>query len=149
MTAGFCFVKIKPTRLVGYETIMKISKKAQYGLTAMVHLAGSKKNKKAISIRQISNIEGVPFEFLSKIFSSLEKGKLVTARHGANGGYSLAKSPDKIAIVNIIKLLEDINTVNCSRCIRSKKCLAKNVWNKIDRAVNKTLESITLKSLIA
>jgi len=126
---------------------MKISKRAEYGLTAMVHLAKSK-SKKAVSIRQISNIEGVPFEFLSKIFSSLEKGKLVVAQHGANGGYSLAKSPDKIAIVDIIELLEDINTVNCSQCARSKKCLAKNVWSKIDKAVNKTLKSITLKSLI-
>ena len=67
---------------------MKISKRAEYGLTAMVHLArnasrsdasGLAKNKsnKEISIREISNIEGVPFEFLSKIFSELEKVKLV------------------------------------------------------------------------
>jgi len=126
---------------------MKISKKAEYGLTAMVHLAKLKSDK-AVSIRQISNIEGVPFEFLSKIFSNLEKGKLVISRHGANGGYSLAKKPNKIAIVDIIELLEDINTVNCSQCIRSKKCLAKNVWNKIDKAVNKTLSSITLADLI-
>lgn len=131
---------------------MKISKKAEYGLTAMVHLAKNPgragKNNKAISIRQISNIEGVPFEFLSKIFSSLEKGKLVVSRHGANGGYSLAKSPRKIAIVDIIKLLEDINTVNCSHCLLSKKCLAKSVWSKIDKAVNKTLSGITLADLI-
>lgn len=113
----------------------------------MVHLAKNKSNK-AVSIRQISNIEGVPFEFLSKIFSSLEKGKLVTARHGANGGYSLAKSPDKIAVADIIKLLENIKTVNCQACIRSKKCLAKNVWGKIDRAVNETLEKIKLSALI-
>ena len=126
---------------------MKISKKAEYGLTAMVHLARNK-NKKAVSIRQISNIEGVPFEFLSKIFCTLEKGKLVVGRHGANGGYSLVKSPDKIAIINIIELLENVNTVNCSGCIRSKKCLAKNVWNKINMAVNKTLSSITLAALI-
>ena len=126
---------------------MKISKKAEYGLTAMVHIAKSR-SKKAISIRQISNIEGVPFEFLSKIFSSLEKGKLVIASHGANGGYSLAKSPDKIAIVDIIGLLESMNTVNCSQCLRSKKCLAKSVWGKIDMAISKTLKSITLAELI-
>ena len=126
---------------------MKISKKAEYGLTAMVHLAKGKSNK-AVSIRQISNIEGVPFEFLSKIFCSLEKGKLVVGRHGANGGYSLAKKPAQIAIVDIIELLEDINTVNCSLCARSKKCLAKNVWNKIDKAINKTLSGITLADLI-
>ncbi len=133
---------------------MKISKKAEYGLTAMVHLAKNPPHKKnrnsngAVSIRQISNIEGVPFEFLSKIFSSLEKGKLVVSHHGANGGYALAKSPTKIAVADVIKLLEDINTVDCTGCLRSKKCLAKNVWSKIDLALNKTLNSITLASLI-
>lgn len=126
---------------------MKISKKAEYGLTAMVHLAKGK-SKKAVSIRQISNIEGVPFEFLSKIFCNLEKGKLVVGTHGANGGYSLAKGPDKIAIIDIIKLLEDINTVNCRQCLRAKKCLAKSVWSKIDTAINKTLSGITLADLI-
>ena len=114
----------------------------------MVHLAKNKNNK-AISIRQISNIEGVPFEFLSKIFSSLEKGKLVVATHGANGGYSLAKKPNKIVVADIIKLLENIKTVDCQMCARSKKCLAKNVWSKIDNAVNKTLNSITLEKLIS
>ena len=133
---------------------MKISKKAEYGLTAMVHLAKSLlaqagKSNKAVSIRQISNIEGVPFEFLSKIFSNLEKGKLVVGHHGANGGYSLAKNPGKIAIIDIIELLEDINTVNCRLCARAKKCLAKNVWSKIDLAIIKTLKSITLKDLIS
>ena len=133
---------------------MKISKKAEYGLTAMVHLAKNLprskagKSNKAVSIRQISNIEGVPFEFLSKIFSSLEKGKLVTARHGANGGYSLAKNPNKIAIIDIIGLLENINTVNCGQCLRAKKCLAKSVWSKIDLAIVRTLKSITLKDLL-
>jgi Rrf2 family protein len=127
---------------------MKISKRAEYGLTAMVHLARNK-NKKAVSIRQISNIEGVPFEFLSKLFSSLEKGKLVVSSYGANGGYILARKPEKITVIDIIKLLEDIKTVNCSGCLRSKKCLAKNVWSEIDKAVNKTLSSITLKSLIS
>lgn len=126
---------------------MKISKKAEYGLTAMVHLARNKNNK-AVSIRQISNIEGVPFEFLSKIFSRLERGKLVVSQHGANGGYSLAKSPDKIAVIDIIEVLEGVNTVNCSQCIMSKKCLAKNVWKKIDNSISKTLKSITLKSLL-
>ncbi len=126
---------------------MKISKRAEYGLTAMVHLTRSKKNK-AVSIRQISNIEGVPFAFLSKIFMDLEKGKLVSASYGANGGYILARKPEKISVMDIVKLLENMNTVNCGACVKSKKCLTKNVWGRVDQAVNKTLCSITLADLI-
>lgn len=126
---------------------MKVSKRAQYGLTAMVHLARNK-TKKAISIRQISNIEKAPFEFLSKIFVDLEKNGLVSSRHGANGGYVLAKLPEKITVMDIVGLLEDVNAVNCEFCPKLKKCLTKNVWVRVDEAVSKTLDSITLKDLV-
>lgn len=131
---------------------MKVSKKAQYALTAMLHLAKNygrtAKKEKAVSIREISNIEKVPFEFLGKIFSDLEKAKLVKARHGMNGGYVLAKNPNKITAMDVVGLLENINTVNCRFCAKSKKCLTKNVWGRVDRAIGKTLDSITLIDLI-
>ena len=62
---------------------MKVLKKAEYGLRAMIHLSKNH-NKKIISIREISNGEGIPFEFLGKIFLDLEKAKLVKARHGVD-----------------------------------------------------------------
>lgn len=136
---------------------MKISKKAQYALTAMVYLArnasrssasGLTKNKKVLSVREISNIEGVPFEFLSKIFSDLEKAKLVKAKYGANGGYVLAKNPNKITAKDIVGLLDNINAVDCRFCSKLKKCHTKSVWGKVDQAVTKTLASITLSDLI-
>jgi len=127
---------------------MKISRKAEYGLTAMVHLAKNK-NKRAISIREISHIEGVPFEFLSKIFSGLEKANLVTAKHGANGGYYLAKDYKKITAKDIVEVLENTtSSVDCTFCRKSKNCLTKNVWRKIDIAIEKTLKDITLADLI-
>lgn len=135
---------------------MKISKKAQYALTAMVHLARKKAQKvaglgrgrNAVSIREISNIEKVPFEFLSKIFSVLEKAGLVRAIYGSNGGYVLAKSPGKISAMDIVQLLEKVNTVDCRLCAKSRKCLTKSVWGRVDLAVNKTLSSITLADLV-
>ena len=133
---------------------MKISKRAQYGLTAMVHLArnekakNSKQRRKAVSVRELSNIEVVPYAFLSKIFSTLEKAKLVESKYGANGGYILTKNPDKITVIDIVGLLENINTVDCRLCGKSKKCLTKNVWGKVDMAIGKTLGSITLADLI-
>lgn len=133
---------------------MKISKKAQYGLTAMVHLAQNHayrqagKNKKAVSIRQISNIERVPFAFLNQIFSHLEKAGLVRGKHGANGGYFLEKSAGKISVLDVVGILEDINTVKCGLCPKSKKCLTKTVWRKVDRAIDKTLSSIKLEDLV-
>lgn len=133
-------------REVNVNFNMKISKRAEYGLMAMTHLA---KNKKVISIREISNIEGMPFEFLSKIFAKLESVKLVKAKHGANGGYVLAKTANKISVNDIISALEgNKKTVDCACCQMKNNCSAKNVWIKVELALNKTLKSITLKNLI-
>jgi len=127
---------------------MKISKKAEYGLRAMIHLAKNK-NKHAISIREISNIEGVPFEFLAKIFAVLEKVNLVTAKHGANGGYYLAKTASAITASDVVDALEEkVTPTNCVLCGKNKKCASKNVWTKVDLAINKTLSSIKLSSLV-
>lgn len=126
---------------------MKISKKAEYGLRAMVHLAKNK-DKQAVSIREMSNIEGMPFEFLSKIFADLEKAKLVKAKHGANGGYILAGSLGKISAKDIVNILEGTSLVNCALCGKAKKCLSKNVWAKVELALQKSLGQITLADLI-
>jgi Rrf2 family protein len=127
---------------------MKISKRAEYGLTAMVHLARGKTNK-SVSIRQISNIEGLPFEFLAKIFSVLEKAKLIKAKYGANGGYILTKASNKISVNDVVSALEgNKKTVNCAFCQRKNKCSTKNVWAKLEISLTKTLEQVKLSDLI-
>jgi len=127
---------------------MQISKKSQYGLRAMVYL--SKKNgKEFFSLKDISEKEGIPFDFLEKIMSELEKKKLVKAKKGIQGGYILAKKPQKITAKDIVSSLENTTAVDCSFCGKSKKCLSRNVWKKVDIAIDKTLKSITLKDLVS
>jgi len=127
--------------------MFKVSKKSQYGLRAMVYLA-KKDSKDFFSLKDISEKENIPFDFLEKIMSELEKMKLVKAKKGILGGYVLAKKPEKITAKDIVSALENTTAVDCSFCGKSKKCSAKNVWRKIDAAINKTLKSITLANLI-
>ena len=49
-------------------------------------------------------------------------------------------------IVDVLEGKEEV--VDCSSCGKSKKCLTKNVWKKIDDSISKTLQSITLADLI-
>jgi Rrf2 family protein len=129
--------------------MIKISKRAQYGLRAMVFLAKEYKSGKVFSINKISEKEEIPFEFLEKIISQLEKSKMVIGKKGVQGGYILSKDPKKINANDIVSILEDNQKpVDCSCCGRSKECLTKNVWARVETALNKTLESITLATLI-
>jgi len=115
----------------------------------MVCLAKHYKSKQVCPTKKISEIEGIPFDFLEKIISCLEKAKLVKGKKGVKGGYTLSTIPRKISVGDIVSVLEENKKpVNCAFCSRLKKCSAKNVWAKLDTALNKTLDSITLKDLI-
>lgn len=130
---------------------MKFSTKSQYGLRAMIFLA---KNKgKFFSSREIARAEKIPFEYLEKILSKLEKAGLVVAKKGSKGGYFLAKDPKKITIGQITKALQErLDLVKClsekSYCPLLKKCLAKKFWQRLKKSINLALNSITLASLI-
>ena len=128
---------------------MRISTKSQYGLRAMVYLA--KQKEKICSLKEISKKEGIPFDYLEKIFSKLKKSGLVKAKKGVGGGYFLTKKPKKIRIGEIIKALEgNLVLVNCLGyfCPREKKCLSKKFWQKLNNSINLTFNSITLAELI-
>lgn len=148
MTWLLDIAKIKPTKLVGF--CMKISKKTQYGLRAMVYLA--KFPGKIYPLKQISKAEAISLDFLEKILSKLEKASLVKSKKGVRGGYFLARKPSKIRIGEIIRVLEkEITLVKCVKyfCPREKKCLTKNFWKKIQNALISKLNSITLADLIS
>lgn len=115
----------------------------------MVQLAKNYKAKQICSTREISKKEGISFDFLEKIISQLEKAKLVKGKKGIGGGYVLSRLPSRINVSDIVSVLEENKKpVDCIFCKRSKKCSAKNVWSKLEKALNKTLKSITLKDLI-
>ena len=129
--------------------MLKISKRAQYGLRAMICLSKSYKEGQVLSIKTISEREGIPFDFLEKIILQLEKAKLVRGKKGVRGGYILLRSPKKISANDVVSALEENRkTVDCTLCTRKRKCLTKNVWLKVEMALNKTLEAITLENLI-
>ena len=135
---------------------MRVSKKSQYGLRAMVYLAsvfGKKDNIR--SLKEISQKENISFDYLEKIISQLEKKGLVRSKRGIRGGYSLKRSPQKISVGEIIGTLEStMFPVKCLakekryNCPRKKTCKTVNVWRKVQEVLNSTLNSITLADLL-
>jgi Rrf2 family cysteine metabolism transcriptional repressor len=128
--------------------MFKVSKKTEYGLRAMIYLARQKKNE-VRSIKDISRKEGISFDFLEKIISQLQSAGILKSKKGIQGGYCLAKPSKSITVAEIAQALEGkISPVSCSLCRKSKKCLSKNVWDKVKEALFKTLDSITLSDLV-
>ena len=127
---------------------MKISKKSQYGLRAMVYLAKHSSEDKVCPIKEISEKENIPFDYLEKIVSELEKADLVKAKKGVRGGYFLAKEPENITSGEIVRVLESTVPVSCAGCQMARICSTKNVWDKVQDSLDSTLDSMTLADLI-
>jgi len=127
---------------------MRISKKAEYGLRAMVYLAKNAAPKNPCSLKEISQEEEIPFDFLEKIMAELEKAKLVKAKKGVKGGYFLIKNPQKITVADIFIILGDVSVlVGCVGCPRSRLCSTKEVWQEAQQSLDSAF-SVTLANLI-
>jgi len=130
---------------------MKISTKVQYGLRAMAYLAQNSIDNKAVSVREIAIREKMPADYLEKIFAKLLKAKVLAAKKGVRGGYIMARSAGEIRISEIFNAIENpVTKVKCidGNCSRQDDCLTKNLWCKMQAAVNDFLESVTLEDLI-
>ena len=127
---------------------MQVSKKAQYGIRAMVYLAKNSSKDKVCPIKEISGKEGIPFDFLEKIVSELEKAGLVKAKRGSHGGYFLSKKANKITAKEIVETLESTVPVGCAGCAKIEACSAKNLWDEVQDSLEDTLSSKTLEDLI-
>jgi Rrf2 family protein len=129
---------------------MKISTKSRYGIRAIAFIT---KEKRCCSVREISQKEHIPFEYLEKIFSKLKKAELVNVKRGVNGGYTLSRDPKDISVGQVVQALDGkFIPVQCTdgqfKCPQSCGCLAQKMWHKIQSAFISTLDSISLSSLI-
>lgn len=130
---------------------MKISRKSQYGLRAMVYLANT--GKGFCSLREMSEKEEISFSYLEKICSTLEKANLMKSRKGAQGGYSLARLPKEIRVGDILRALEGkMVLVECvgskGSCYREGRCESFYMWKKLQESIEKTIDSVTLQDLM-
>ena len=131
--------------------MLYLSTTTEYGLNLLIALA---KAQSRISLKEVANKTGMPYRFLTKIAKPLIVAKLIKAKEGKNGGYSLSREPGKIRLKYILDSLDE--PLSIAICLSAKSCplkkerncKVKTVWTKIKRNIDKELNRITLKDLI-
>lgn len=130
---------------------MKLSTKGRYGVKAMVELAihygGS-----PLSIKTISQRQGISEYYLEQLFSPLRKSKLINSIRGAQGGYILGREPKDIRISDIMYVLEGpIEIAECIEgvaCDNVDCCATRLLWTKIKNSIDEVMEDITLQDIV-
>lgn len=84
---------------------MKITRKSEYALLALIHLAQSYETG-LCSVKDISEKNDIPKKFLEQIFNTLRAGGYVHSTRGPNGGFALTRPAADITVAEIFRLIE-------------------------------------------
>jgi Rrf2 family protein len=106
--------------------VLRLSKKADYALIAMKHLALRGPDGSA-SAREIAEQYDIPLELMAKVLQRLARRGLLTSHQGTRGGYHLSRVPERISVADVIQAIDGPVTVTaCSvedeRCDQYAKC---------------------------
>ncbi|MCL5070837.1 MAG: Rrf2 family transcriptional regulator [Actinobacteria bacterium] len=131
---------------------MKLSTRSRYGTRLVFELA-LKFNQGPVYLKDISSSQEISLKYLGQLIIPLKIAGIIKSSRGAHGGYYLAKSPEKIKLIEIVEALEGpFYFVECLEnpdiCSRYDKCITRTYWNEINQLFVKTLNGVTLQDMI-
>ena len=88
---------------------MRLSKRGEYGLRAMIMLAGTPHENASlpvVQIKEISEREKISPKFLEQILLTLKNAGMLHSKMGVGGGYYLARPPSEITLGQIFRVLD-------------------------------------------
>jgi Rrf2 family protein len=128
--------------------LLKLTKKADYGLIAVLHLA-EHADLGACSAKDLADMYSIPQEALAKILQRLTKAGLLTSQYGTNGGYMLSRDPRTITAYEVIRTIEGpLFMTSCSAaaadCEQSDRCTVRGPLLKVSRTIEEVLNKLTI-----
>ena len=97
-----------------------ISAGVEYALHCLLHLATPGLRDTAPSVRDLADLQGVPAEYLAKIFTKLSRAGLVGASEGARGGFALARPAKDISFLDVVNAIDGDKSLFTCREIRGR-----------------------------
>jgi Rrf2 family protein len=133
------------------QHVLQISRKIDYALRAVIHLAGLPEGRIA-SLQDMASTLHLPREFLAKILKVLAGRGLVRSARGAHGGYQLARPARDISFLEVIEGVEGPVQLNVcldhkDRCDVSSSCTMYDVWKSGQERMLEVYRRTTLAEL--
>ena len=132
---------------------MKISTKGRYALRMMLDLA-EHQGDGCVALKGIAKRQNISKKYLEQIVPVLTSNDLLITNRGYQGGYRLARTPDKYTVGEILRLTEGgLAPVSClehypNLCDRAEQCITLPVWQGLEKVISEYLDSYTLQKII-
>src|SRR5437588_2990602 len=131
--------------------MLRLSKKADYALIAMKHLAADAPHGTA-SAREIAERYDIPLELLAKVLQQLTRRGFLASHMGIHGGYHLARPTTAISVADVIQAIDGpLEITACGpsdeRCDQFSKCNVRDpLWRVKDRIIA-VLQTVSLSEM--
>jgi|SRR6516162_5617799 Rrf2 family protein len=131
--------------------MFKLSKKADYGLIAMKHLANHRSNH-SCSASEIAAEYGISATLMAKVLQRLARHGLVAAKHGSTGGYQLTRHADEISALEVLNAIDGPVLItscvtNHGNCDASERCSVKEPLQRVNESILGVLSTVTIAHL--
>lgn len=127
---------------------MKLSVKVDYACRVLAQLARQHGSADLAHIEELARVEAVPANYLVQILSELRNGGLITSRRGKQGGYALARDPEKITLLDIVEVIEgellEVTSAGPGQSARH----VHHIWQEVKVAFEDKVRSYTLDQLV-
>ena len=133
---------------------MRISRKSEYALRALVSLA---RERRSWGIQELSERENIPVKFLEQILLALRHAGLLTSKRGVGGGYTLHRAADEITIAEIVRIFDGpLAPVPCAAerpaekctCPDPRTCPVRLLMTRVRADLAAALESQTISDML-
>jgi len=130
-----------------------ISRKARYAFKALIALADPALQGPR-QAREIAAAEHIPQSFLEQILLALKRGGMVDSRRGRDGGYYLREDPEKITLVQVLRLIDGPMAPlpclsrtayrRCGDCDNEAECRLRSVFAQAYEAFVERFEGLSI-----
>jgi Rrf2 family protein len=133
--------------------MLRLSKKADYALMAMKHLA-LRGDRGSSSAREIAGLYDIPIELLAKVLQRLVRRGLLASHQGTRGGYQLVRMPSQISVADVIEAIDGpVSVTACSAddaaCEQFAKCNVRDPLWRVREKILAALGECTIAELAA
>ncbi len=136
---------------------MKLSKRGEYGLRALLDLTMAHAlDRPLVPLTALAEAQRIPATFLEQILADLRQAGFLTAARGKYGGYSLAKPANEIVIGELVRHIDGpLAPISCASvtaygrctCPDEEHCGLRLVMMDVRNAISNVLDRYTLQHL--